>query len=177
MSVAGTINNRLVNPIRTKFTHLNRRVEDAKINAENQLWWNNYSRLISPDKIVVSEDYLEVNGMLVECIIVGLPQLSTDGYPGYIKPDFLEKLMKIGIEGVVISISFGIVPIPTHEAQLLLQDAIFRNKVNQNSTERNNPLGMTAIVQQLDARDMAATIERLHNNEEKLCHTAYIITV
>jgi len=177
MSVAGTINNRLVNPIRTKFTHLNRRVEDAKINAENQLWWNNYSRLISPDKIVVSEDYLEVDGMLVECIIVGLPQLSTDGYPGSIKPDFLEKLMKIGIEGVVISISFGIVPIPTHEAQLLLQDAIFRNKVNQNSTERNNPLGMTAIVQQLDARDMAATIERLHNNEEKLCHTAYIITV
>jgi hypothetical protein len=177
MSVTESINNRLVNPIRTKFNHFNRRVEDAKINAENQLWWNNYSRLISPDKIVVNEDYMEVDGMLVESIIVGLPQLTTDGYPGSVKPDFLEKLMDVGVEGVVISISFGVVPIPTHEAQLMLQDAMFRNKVNQNNTQKGNELGMNAIVQQLDARDMATTIEKLHNNEEKLCNTAYIITI
>lgn len=177
MSVAETINNRLVNPIRTRFNHLNRRVEDAKINAENQLWWNNYSRLISPDEIRVFEDYLEVDGMLVESIIVGLPQLSTDGYPGSVKPDFLEKLMNVGVDGVVISLSFGVVPIPTHEAQLMLQDAMFRNRVNQNTTQKSNTLGMNAIVQQLDARDIAATIEKLHNNEEKLCHTAYIITI
>lgn len=177
MIVAETINNRLVNPIRTRFNHLNRRVEDAKINAENQLWWNNYSRLISPDEIRVFEDYLEVDGMLVESIIVGLPQLSTDGYPGSVKPDFLEKLMNVGVDGVVISLSFGVVPIPTHEAQLMLQDAMFRNRVNQNTTQKSNTLGMNAIVQQLDARDIAATIEKLHNNEEKLCHTAYIITI
>jgi hypothetical protein len=167
----------VVNTIKSKFGKLKRKVENAKINTQNQLWWNNYSRLISPDKIEVFEDYLKIDNTLVECIIVGLPQLSTDGYPNSLKPDFIEKLMNTSLSGVVISISFGLVPIPSHEAQTMLQEAIFRNMVNQKSSENNNPFGMTTIVQQLDARDITSTIESLHDNREKMFHSAFIITI
>jgi energy-coupling factor transporter ATP-binding protein EcfA2 len=69
------------------------------------------------------------------------------------------------------------VPIPSHEAQTMLQEAIFRNMVNQKSSEKNNPFGMTTIVQQLDARDITSTIESLHDNREKMFHSAFIITI
>lgn len=133
--------------------------------------------MITPDKIVVNDDYLEIDGMLVESLIVGVPQLTTDGYPNNLKSDFLEKLQNVSLKGVTISISFGLVPIPTHEAQVLLQDAMFYNRVNQDTSKKDNELGMAAIVQQLDARDIAAAIEKLHNGDEKLFHTAFIITI
>ena len=72
----------LVSKVKKTFGNFKKNVEDAKINTANQLWWNNYARLISPDKLEVYEDYLKIdNSFLVETIIVGLPQLSTDGYP------------------------------------------------------------------------------------------------
>ncbi|HEX7575362.1 MAG TPA: hypothetical protein VF360_03210, partial [Candidatus Methanoperedens sp.] len=167
----------LYEKLKSKTRKFKYRVENAKINTQNRLWWDNYSRLISPDKIEVFEDYLKIDNTRVECIIVGLPQLSTDGYPSSLKPNFIEKLMNTSLSGVVISISFGLVPIPSHEAQLLLQEAIFRNMVNQQSSEKNNPLEMTSIVQQLDARDISSTIESLHDNKEKMFHSAFIITI
>lgn len=166
-----------ISKVKATFGNFKYRVENAKINTQNQLWWDNYSRLISPDKIEVFEDYLKIDNTLVECIIVGLPQFSTDGYPNSLKPDFIEKLMNVSLKGVVISISFGLVPIPSHEAQQMLEEAIFRNMVNQKSSQKNNPLGMTSIVQQLDARDISTAIETLHDNREKYFHTANIITV
>ena len=167
----------LYEKLKSKTQKLKLRIENAKINTDQQLWWNNYSRLISPDKIEVFEDYLKIDNTLVECIIVGLPQLSTDGYPNSLKPDFIEKIMNVSLKGVVISISFGLVPIPSHEAQQMLEEAIFRNMVNQKSSQENNPLGMTSIVQQLDARDISNAIETLHDNREKYFHTANIITI
>lgn len=144
-----------ISKVKATFGNFKYRVENAKINTQNQLWWNNYSRLISPDKIEIFEDYLKIDNTLVECIIVGFPQLSTDGYPNGLKPDFIEKLMNVSLHGCVISVSFGLVPIPTHEGQEMLQEAIFRNMVNQKSSQKNNPLGMGSIIQQLDARDIA----------------------
>jgi hypothetical protein len=167
----------LISRFKQKVENFKYRVENAKINTQNQLWWNNYARLISPDKIEVFEDYLKIDNTLVECIIVGLPQLSTDGYPNSLKPDFIEKLMNVSLQGCVISVSFGLVPIPTHESQTMLQEAIFRNMVNQKSSQKNNPLGMASIVQQLDARDIATTIESLHDNKEKMFHSSFIITI
>lgn len=167
----------LVSKVKKAYGKFNKKVEDAKINTENQLWWNNYARLISPDKLEVFEDYLKIDGMLVECVIVGLPQLSTDGYPGNLKPDFIEKLMNASLKGAVIRVSFRLIPIPTHEAQIMMQEALFRNMVNQKQSQKDNPNGMNNIIQQLDARDMAAAIERLHNNEENLFHSAFIITI
>src|SRR5450759_4917966 len=166
-----------ISKVKATFGNFKYRVENAKINTQNKLWWDNYSRLISPDKIEVFEDYLKIDNTLVECIIVGLPQLSTDGYPNSLKHDFIEKLMNVSLKGVVISISFGLVPIPSHEAQQMLEEAIFRNMVNQKSSQKNNPLGMTSIVQQLDARDISNAIETLHDNREKYFHTANIITI
>jgi len=166
-----------ISKVKATFGNFKYRVENAKINTQTQLWWDNYSRLISPDKIEVFEDYLKIDNTLVECIIVGLPQLSTDGYPNSLKPDFIEKLMNVSLRGVVIAISFGLVPIPSHEAQTMLEEAIFRNMVNQKSSQENNPLGMTSIVQQLDARDISNAIETLHDNKEKYFHTANIITI
>jgi hypothetical protein len=166
-----------ISKVKATFGNFKYRVENAKINTQNKLWWDNYSRLISPDKIEVFEDYLKIDNTLVECIIVGLPQLSTDGYPNSLKHDFIEKLMNVSLKGVVISISFGLVPIPSHEAQQMLEEAIFRNMVNQKSSQKNNPLGMTSIVQQLDARDISNAIETLHANREKYFHTANIITI
>lgn len=62
-----------VSKVKQTFGNFKYRVENAKINTQNQLWWNNYARLISPDKIEVFEDYLKIDNTLVECIIVGLP--------------------------------------------------------------------------------------------------------
>jgi hypothetical protein len=166
-----------ISKVKQTFGNFKYRVENAKINTQNQLWWDNYARLISPDKIEVFEDYLKIDNTLVECIIVGLPQLSTDGYPNSLKPDFIEKLMNVSLHGCVISVSFGLVPIPTHEGQEMLQEAIFRNMVNQKSSQKNNPLGMGSIIQQLDARDIASTIESLHDNKEKMFHSSFIITI
>jgi hypothetical protein len=67
-------------------TDIKDRYQNAKIQTENKRWWDNYARIISPDKIEVFEDYLKIDNTLVECIIVGLPQLTTDGYPENIKP-------------------------------------------------------------------------------------------
>ena len=44
--------------------------------------------------------------------------------------------MNVSLHGCVISVSFGHVPIPTHEGQEMLQEAIFRNMVNQKLPEK-----------------------------------------
>jgi hypothetical protein len=158
-------------------TDIKDRYQNAKIQTENKRWWDNYARIISPDKIEVFEDYLKIDNTLVECIIVGLPQLTTDGYPENIKPNFIEKLMNTSLSGVTLQISFGLVPIPTAEAQRILQDSMFQNTVNQKDSEKRNPLQMGSIIQQLDAQNIVKAIEILHSGEEKMYHSAFIITI
>ena len=153
------------------------RYNDARVQVENKRWWDNYARIISPDKIEVYEDYLKIDNTLVECVIVGLPQLTTDGYPENIKPNFIEKLMNTSLAGVTLQISFGLVPIPTAEAQRILQNSMFQNTVNQRESEKRNPLQMGSIIQQLDAQNIVKAIEILHSGEEKMYHSAFIITI
>lgn len=74
-----------VTQLKNRVSHLVRdlkfRYDNAQAQVENKRWWDNYARIISPDKIEVYEDYLKIDNTLVECVIVGLPQLTTDGYP------------------------------------------------------------------------------------------------
>lgn len=59
-----------ISKVKATFGNFKYRVENAKINTQNKLWWDNYSRLISPDKIEVFEDYLKIDNTLVECMNV-----------------------------------------------------------------------------------------------------------
>jgi len=149
----------------------------ATIQTEKKMWWDSLCRQISPDIYNILTNRLEIDDFLVECIIVGKPQGTTEGWPPETAYSFQKKLMDTTLKGCIIQVTETLVPIPTQEAQALIDSAIYFNRTNQHNAMKSNELRVPNEDLELDYKDMKETVANLHYNKEKMFHGNFIITI
>jgi hypothetical protein len=160
-----------------EISHFNYVKTQASEYAHRKLWWDEICRQISPDIFNILKNRLEIDDFLVECILVGKNQGTTEGIPGEMAYTFQKKLFDTALKGCIIQVTEALVPIPTEEAQGMIQEAIYFNEGNQKTYIEGNELGVANINLSLDKRDMHQQAEVLHDNKENFFHGAYVVTI
>ncbi len=110
--------NQFINSAKAQLNFFKHLRGKATVLADKKMWWDYLCRQISPDIYNILTDKLEIDDFLVECIIIGKPQGTTEGLPPETAYSFQKKLMDTTLKGCIIQVTETLVPIPTHEAQI-----------------------------------------------------------
>ncbi len=124
------------------------------------------------------------NKLLARTIIIGIPPTSDiGGYPADMKPTVVDELLGISAKGHSIAFSYTVIPIPNPESMKMLDQAIFMNKVAQESFRDKGMDGRIDKTKQpplkygLEAEDFADNYREVYKNTQKMYHTAFIIVI
>lgn len=166
-----------INWVKSEFENFSYVKNKAKDKAKSKLWWDELARQIAPDVFNILKNKLEIDDYEVEVIVVGQNQGKTEGLPPANVFSFQKELMETTLENCVISICQTLSPIPTHQAQDIVDDAIYFNLENRKNYMDNNELRADNEYAKLDHRDLVKTVQVLHDNEENMFEGAYIITI
>ena len=169
---------KLLRKIRNKIDEISRA-------ADNQLYWDSIARKIGPRSIKESPEYVIIdNKLLARTIIAGIPPISDiGGYPADMKPTVVDELLGISAKGHSIAFSYTVIPIPNPESMKMLDQAIFMNKVAQESFRDKGQDGRIDQTKQpplkygLEAEDFAENYREVYKNTQKMYHTAFIIVI
>jgi hypothetical protein len=169
---------KLLKKLRTKIHEITRA-------ADNQLYWDSLARQIGPASIQESPEYVIIdNKLLARTIIAGIPPTSDiGGYPADMKPTVIDELLGISAKGHSIAFSYTVIPVPNVESMKMLDQAIFMNKVAQESFRDKGQDGRTDKTKQpplkygLEAEDFAENYREVYKNTQKMYHTAFIIVI
>lgn len=156
-------------------------MKNAVVAAEHEMWWGSVTRIASPSTITELPTHLVIDeSTYVRCMIVGVPGIGdegAEGYPRNMSPLVIKRLMDLGFEGCTISLSNTTIPINVMESQRLLQKTAFINQINQKSATEANPGNVPEIVLSLDMMDIQENAKRVHDNDVRMFHDAFIITI
>ena len=153
------------------FNKFKRKIEHAQHFAD-------VSKMITPALIEEKPDHILIDMKThVKCLVIGLPHMTTEGYPSNMSPFVIDRLLDLSAEGCTISYSYTLIPIPPIEATAMLEHAEFVNVGNQKITQDNNPLGLVPMNLQLDHEDLRNNYAELHRHEQNMFHSAFIITM
>jgi hypothetical protein len=169
---------KLLRKIRNKIDEISRA-------ADNQLYWDSIARKIGPRSIKESPEYVIIdNKLLARTIIAGIPPISDiGGYPADMKPTVVDELLGISAKGHSIAFSYTVIPVPNVESMKMLDQAIFMNKVAQESFRDKGMDGRIDKTKQpplkygLEAEDFADNYREVYKNTQKMYHTAFIIII
>jgi conjugal transfer ATP-binding protein TraC len=169
---------KLLRKIRNKIDEISRA-------ADNQLYWDSIARKIGPRSIKESPEYVIIdNKLLARTIIIGIPPISdVGGYPADMKPTVIDELLGISAKGHSIAFSYTVIPVPNVESMKMLDQAIFMNKVAQESFRDKGMDGRIDKTKQpplkygLEAEDFADNYREVYKNTQKMYHTAFIIVI
>lgn len=168
-----------VHGILTGIKHdIRHRVRSAKRQAESDLFWSDLARKIAPAVIEEFPTHLLIdNEIMVECIVVGIPQFNTEGYPPNLNPHILDELLDLTTKGCRVAYSFTLVPIPTAVAADMIAHAAFVNMANQITGKQNNPLDLVPMNLELDYQDFKTNYTEIHRRQQNMFHSSFIITM
>jgi hypothetical protein len=99
------------------------------------------------------------------------------------KPTVVDELLGISAKGHSIAFSYTVIPIPNPESMKMLDQAIFMNKVAQESFRDKGMDGRIDKTKQpplkygLEAEDFADNYREVYKNTQKMYHTAFIIII
>jgi conjugal transfer ATP-binding protein TraC len=164
---------------------LRNKIDEVSKAADNQLYWDSIARQIGPSSIKESPEYVIINNkLLARTIIAGIPPTSDiGGYPADMKPTVIDELLGISAKGHSIAFSYTVIPIPNVESMKMLDQAIFMNKVAQESFRDKGQDGRIDKTKQpplkygLEAEDFADNYREVYKNTQKMYHTAFIIII
>ena len=168
-----------IKQIKTKINEISR-------TADNQLYWDSVARQIGPATIQEFPEYVLINNsILARTIIAGIPPTSDiGGYPADMKPTVIDELLGISAKGHSIAFSYTIIPISNVESMKMLDQAIFMNKVAQESfRDKKDVNGNVDNKKQpplkygLEAEDFSANYREIYKNTQKMYHTSFIIVI
>ncbi len=167
-------------------TNLKNKIELAKQAADNKMYWDSVARLVSPSTIKEFPEYILIdNRLMARCVIVGIPPCSDiGGYPQDMAPSVIDELLAISTTGNSIAFSFAIQPISNVDAMKMIDEALFKNKVTQESyrkvdsnTGRQDNKFQPPMKKVLEEGDFMQNYEKIFKNEQKMYHTAFIVII
>lgn len=164
----------LISKLRNKF-------EVAKQAADNELFWQNIARQVTPATIEELPEYVLIDKKLMaRTIIVGVPPSSDiSGYPSDLNQKVIDELLNISVEGHCIGLSYLVKPIPNVEAMKMLDEAVFNNRVSQESYKDKSGNGdktkQPPLKKVFEEDEFIQNYKELYSNKQKLFHTAFIV--
>lgn len=133
---------------------------------------------VTPSLIEERHDSIRIDDKTIaKCMIIGMPKLTTEGYPSNMSPLVIDRLLELSMEGCTIAYSYTLIPISPIESSQMLEHAEFINIGNQNISKDNNPLGFASMNLVLDHQDLQANYEQLYRHEQNMFHSAFVITM
>ncbi len=158
------------------------KVEAAKQAADMELFWQSIARQITPATIEEYPEYVLIDRKLMaRCIIVGVPPSSDiSGYPSDLNQKVIDELLSISVEGHCIALSYLIKPIPNVEAMKMLDEALFHNRVSQDSYRDKTPgqhdkTKQPPLKKVFEEGEFTQNYKELFENKQKMFHTAFIV--
>ncbi len=156
------------------------KVTVAAMAADKQMYFYNLPRIIAPSSIEEMSRYIKINDeTFARCIVAGIPPTSDlSGYPADLNPRVIDELMNLSSSGYQIAYSFAVIPISNQESMKMLDQAIYRNKVSQESfrdkkgQDRNKQPPLKKV---LEEEDFTANYKEIFKGKQKMFHTAFII--
>jgi hypothetical protein len=170
-----------------KLQKLRNKVELAKQSADRELFWQSIARQVTPATIEELPEYVLIDRKLMaRCIIVGVPPSSDiSGYPSDLNQKVIDELLGISAEGHCLALSYLVKPIPNVEAMKMLDEALFHNRVSQDSYRDRTPgtLGQHDKTRQpplkkvFEEGEFTQNYKELFENKQKMFHTAFIVVL
>jgi hypothetical protein len=152
-------------------------IELANHMAANDMRYIKFLKSMLPQSIEEKPDRIIVNdNRFVRCIVVGVPRGTKPGYPANISSDFLDDIMALSSKNCVISYSFAVIPISTHESIKMAEQAIYSLNVSLSQTAEKDK-NLKDISSELDRQDFQKIGEMLHYGKGKQFSTTLIITI
>jgi hypothetical protein len=161
---------------------LRNKIEVAKQSADRELFWQSIARQITPATLEEYPEYVLIDRKLMaRCIIVGVPP-SGDlaGYPSDLNQKVIDELLNITTEGHCIGLSYLVKPIPNVEAMKMLDEALFHNRVSQDSYRDRTPgqhdkTKQPPLKKVFEEGEFTQNYKELFENKQKMFHTAFIV--
>lgn len=158
------------------------KIDIAKQAVDNELWWNNIARQVTPATLEELPEYVLVDkNYLVRCVIVGVPPTSDiSGYPSDLNQKVIDELLGISVGGHSIALSYLIKPIPNVESMRMHDEALFNNRVSQDSFRDKTP-GRNDLTKQpplkkiFEEEEFVQNYKEIFKNKQKMFHTAFIV--
>ncbi len=160
---------------------LKNKVELAKQSADKELFWQSIARQVTPATIEEFPEYVLIDRKLMaRCIIVGVPPSSDiSGYPSDLNQKVIDELLSISVEGHNIALSYLVKPIPNVEAMKMLDEALFNNRVSQDSFRDKSPEKdknkQPPLKKVFEEGEFTQNYKELFENKQKMFHTAFIV--
>jgi len=158
---------------------LKNKVAVATMQADKEIFFKDISRVVAPSTVEEFPTYIRINHeTLARSIIAGIaPVNDISGYPADMSNTVIDELMALSDDGYQIAYSFSVLPIPNHESMKMLDEAIYHNKVSQQSfREKENPNKQPPLKKILEQEDFSGNYRELYRNSQKMYHTSFIIT-
>ncbi len=166
------------------FDKIKNKIEVAKQSADRELWWQSIARQVTPSTLEEYPEYVLIDRKLMaRCIIVGVPP-SGDlaGYPSDLNQKVIDELLSISTEGHCIALSYLVKPIPNVESMRMLDEALFNNRVSQDSF-RDKTQGQVNKTKQpplkkiFEEEEFTMNYKEIFSNRQKMFHTAFIVII
>lgn len=157
---------------------LRNKIAVATMQADKEIYFKDISRVISPSTIEEFPTYIRINGeTLARTIVVGIPPTSAvGGYPSDLNPRAIDELMNLSTSGYQIAYSFAVLPISNTDSMKMLDDAIYHNKVSQESyKDKNDPHALAPLKKIFEQDDFTQNYKSIFQNKQKMYHTAFVI--
>ncbi len=161
---------------------LRNKVEVAKQSADKELFWRNIARQVTPATIEEYPEYVSIDRkLLARCIIVGVPPSSDiSGYPSDLNQKVIDELLSISVEGHSIALSYLVKPIQNVEAMKMLDEALFNNRVSQDSFrdkkgQQHDSTKQPPLKKVFEEGEFTQNYKELFENKQKMFHTAFIV--
>ncbi len=158
------------------------KVELAKQYADRELFWQSLTRQITPSTLEEMPEYVWIDKKLMaRCIIVGVPPVADiGGYPSDLNQKVIDELLSISTEGHCIALSYLVKPIPNVEAMKMLDEALFNNRVSQDSYRdktpgQHNKTKQPPLKKVFEEEEFTVNYKEIFSNKQKLFHTAFIV--
>ncbi len=168
--------------LKRRLEKLKNKVELAKQFADKELFWQSIARQISPSLLEELPEYVWIDRkFMARCIIVGVPPTSDiAGYPSDLNQRVIDELLNISTEGHSIALSYLVKPIPNVKAMKMLDEALFHNRVSQDSYRDKTPgqhdkTKQPPLKKVFEEGEFTQNYKELFENKQKMFHTAFIV--
>lgn len=162
------------------FDKLKNKIAVATMQAEKQMYFDALPRIVGPSSIEERPTHILINdSTFARCIVAGIPPTSDiSGYSADLNPRVIDELMNLSSSGYQIAYSFAVIPISNVESMKMLDQAIYRNKVSQESfrdKKGQNRNKQPPLKKVLEEEDFTANYKEIFKGKQKMFHTAFII--
>jgi hypothetical protein len=158
--------------------------EMALTAIDKERYYDEYVRKITPTLIEEYPDHIVIdNEVFATCIVVGVPPSQTGrGFPRNLQNNFTDQVLALeATNEYLIGISYGCEPVAHEEAQLLLDDALYKNKISRaqidKETKKSSGTSAHSLRYDLEAQDFIKLYDEIYNNEQRLFDCQYIISL